>query len=338
MLGVFLNMILFALGILSIAAALVFFFTEKDNFYVRVYTLFFGYATLLICLGYSIMSIMTDTSKAWIPRIFGLYGIDVFMIFELAYLTRELKFKLMPRSIVLGFFTLWIFFDLLIFGRPSSLNYVRYPLYTAYENRGDIGYWFHYLYILVIAIVLISLAVKWYKSKFIKRDKAFVLEVVFANFAIFFAAIPDIFHSFFSSKYPTFGYSVAFAFLYFSWWFACRWHISFTPAVKNVCQEIFYTIDIPILIFDMEGQINTFNPKASVVFNLQKDKTTGLRDLFTLTDVETLRLLKKAKEGKGGQYSAAIKKTGEPCMITTSVKFDYAGEVLCIIGTVTEKV
>ena len=338
MLGVFLNMILFALGILSISAALIFFFTEKDNFYVRIYTLFFAYATLLICAGYSIMGIMTDTTKAWIPRIFGLYGIDVFMLFELAYLTRELKFKLTPRSIILGFFTLLVFFDLLIFGRPSSLTYVRYPLYTAYENRGDIGYRLHYLYILIIAISLIWLAVKWYKSKIVKRDRAFVLEVVLANFVILFASIPDIFHTHFSSKYPTFGYSLAFAFVFFSWWFASRWHVSFTPTVKNVCQEIFYTIDIPILIFDTEGKINTFNPKASVVFNLQEDKIAGLRDLFTLTDVETLRLLKKAKEGNGGQYFSTIKKNGEPCMIATSVKFDYAGEVLCIIGTVTKEV
>ena len=338
MLGVFLNMILFSLGMLSISTAFTFYIKEKDNFIIKGYILLFGIAVFFICVGYSVMGIIPDTTKVWIPRIIGLYGIDLFMLLELAYLSRDLKMKVTLRAILLGFFALLVLFDLLIFGRPSSLRYVRYPLYTAYENLGDMGYRLHYLFILIIAITLIFMAVKWYKSKIVKRDKAFILEVVWANFVILFASIPDIFHTHFSSKYPAFGYSAAFTFVYFSWWFACRWHISFTPSVKNVCQEIFYTIDIPILIFDMEGHINTFNPKAASAFDLQEGKLTGLRDLFTFTDVETLRLLKQAKEGNGGQYSTTVKKNGESCVISTSVKFDYAGEVLCIIGTVTKEV
>ena len=134
MLGVFLNMILFALGAISLTSGISFYIKEKDNTIIRCYILLFAVAAFLICGGYSVMSVFTDTSKAWIPRLFGLYGIELFLLLELAFLTRDLKIKTSIRSIIIGFFALLVLLDLLIFGRPASIRYVRYAHYTAYDN------------------------------------------------------------------------------------------------------------------------------------------------------------------------------------------------------------
>ena len=337
MLGVFLNMILFALGAISLTSGISFCIKEKDNTIIRYYILLFAVAAFLICGGYSVMSVFTDTSKAWIPRLFGLYGIELFLLLELAFLTRDLKIKKSIRSIIIGFFALLVLLDLLIFGRPASIRYVRYAHYTAYENVRSREHQFHYGMMFAFFLILLVLAVKWYKSKRIKRDKLFTLELICANFLLVLVTIPDVFHTHFSTKYPTFGYSSAFALVFFSWLFASRWHISFIPTVKNVCQEVYYTIDIPVLIFNTDGQLTTCNPKAQVVFGLDDDASPSLRDLFNFTDVENLRLLKKSNEGNGGQYFTSCKKNNENCLLSIAVKYDYAGEPLCFIGTVTKE-
>ena len=88
MLGVFLNMILFALGAISLTSGISFYIKEKDNTIIRYYILLYALAAFLICGGYSVMSVFTDTRKTWIPRLFGLYGIELFLLLELAFLTR----------------------------------------------------------------------------------------------------------------------------------------------------------------------------------------------------------------------------------------------------------
>ena len=91
------------------------------------------------------------------------------------------------------------------------------------------------------------------------------------------------------------------------------------------------------LIFNTDGQLTTCNPKAQVVFGLDDDASPSLRDLFNFTDVENLRLLKKSNEGNGGQYFTSCKKNNENCLLSIAVKYDYAGEPLCFIGTVTKE-
>ncbi len=337
MLGVFLNMVLFALGGIALTSGISFYIKEKENFIIRNYILLFAAAAFLVCGGYSIMSVFTDTTKAWIPRLFGLYGIELFLLLELAFLTRDLEIKKSIRGMTIGVFALLVLLDLLIFGRPGSIRYVRYAYYTAYENVKSNEHMFHYSMIFAFFLILLILAIKWYKSKVIKRDKLFTLELIASNFLLVLVTIPDVFHTHFSTKYPTFGYSAAFALVFFSWLFACRWHISFIPSVKNVCQEVYYTIDIPIFIFNIDGLLTACNPKASSVFGISENDKPGLRDLFNFTDVENLRLLKKAKDGKGGQYFTSCKKNNEACLLSLTVKYDNADEPLCLIGTVTKE-
>lgn len=337
MLGIVLNLILVSLAVLALAAGTSFYVQEKEAGYVRGYTHLFSIAVFFICAGYGIMGFLPYVKYAFIPRLVGLYGIDVFLLMELSFLTMELKQKPGIRGVIIGIFALYVLLDLIIFGRPSALNYVRYDFHTAYENKITGAFFFHYSFIIVICLVLLYHGIKWYKSQKNKRDRIFVVEIILANFVLLFAALPDMFNLPFAKKYPAFFYSLAFSIVYFSYWMAIRYHMTFTPTVKNVSQEIFYSIDVPVLIFDLEGAVSLFNPAAEEKCAIKDGRKATIRSLFTLSDVETLRLLSKARRGISEKLETKIKSNQKPCSIHCTIRMDYTGEPFCIIGTVVVK-
>ncbi len=337
MLGIVLNLILISLAVLALAAETSFYVQEKEAGYVRGYTHLFSIAVFLICAGYGVMGFMPYAEYAFIPRLVGLYGIDVFLLMELSFLTMELKRKPGIRGVTIGIFALYALFDLLIFGRPSALNYVRYDFHTAYENKMTGAFLFHYSFVSVICITLLHHGIKWYKIQKNKRDRLFVVEIILANFVLLFAALPDMFNLPFAKKYPTFLYSLAFSIVYFSYWIAVRQHLTFTPTVKNVSQEIFYSVDVPVLIFDLDGAVSLCNTAAEQECAIKGGSNATIRSLFTLSDVEMLRLLAKAKKGSPGKIETKIKSSKRPCSIHYTIRMDYTGEPFCIIGTVLMK-
>ena len=93
MLGIVLNLILVSLAVLALAAGTSFYVQEREAGYVRGYTLLFSIAVFFICAGYGVMGFLPYVNYAFIPRLVGLYGIDVFLLIELSFLTIELKRK-----------------------------------------------------------------------------------------------------------------------------------------------------------------------------------------------------------------------------------------------------
>ena len=342
--GIYLNLILACLAVLALTAGISFFVSEKESGHTRIAMLCLGIDTFFICMGYAVMGFMPNVDYAYIPRLAGLCAIDIFLLIELAFLSVEVKFKQSIQIFVLGFFILYAVLDIIIFGRPSAIIYVRYDFHTAYENVPNGGaFAFHYSYVSAIAIALMIHGVHWYKGKKLKRDKQFVVELILANFVILFAAFPDMFKGAFSTEHPTFSYSVAFAAVCFSFWFAIKQHNLFSPTVKNVSREIFHSLNVPILIFDMDGIAHSFNSCAQKSLHITEGESPTLRTIFTLSDVETLHLLARAKNGGTLQKETKIKEKGKEkdketteksCTIHLTTKLDNVGEPFCIICTV----
>ncbi|WP_027727823.1 hypothetical protein [Treponema sp. C6A8] len=334
MLGIVLNMILISTAVLALVSGIVFFLEEPDTAHVRNFTPLFGGAIFLICAGYSVMGLMPYTQYAFIPRIIGLFGIDIFLFLEFTFLTFELKTKLTIRYIICGFLALLIVFDLIIFGRPHTITYVRYNYHTSYENIGGGAFMYHYAYVCVVAFFMQTFGIQWYKSKKVHRDKRFSAQIMASNYVILLGALPDLFKGLGMEKYPTFLYSIAFAFVYFFFWVAVKQHLLFTPTVKNVCKDVFNSINVPILIFNLDGFISVFNPEAAQKLAIKEDGKPYLRNLFTISDIELMRLIARSKNGWCGQIQTKIKETGEDCTLNCVIRFDNVGEPFCIIGTV----
>ena len=336
MLGIFLNLILIALATLSLATGISFFIQERDSGYLRVHILLFNLAVFCICAGYGLMAFIPDIRYAPIPRLIGFAGIDFFLLAELSFVFRELNVRYNWYLLGMGFFIAWALLDIVIFGRPSVVEFIRLEYYTIYshDNMDERLHAFHYIFVSVIGLILFVHGVLWFKTKTLKRDKRFVLELILSNFIILFASITDIVNADFTHKFPSFSYSSAIAFTNFSLWFFFKQHIVFNPTVKNVSKEVFYSIDVPVLIFDMEGKVKLFNPCAQKTLRLQEEADANLRSVFTLSDVETLILLNHSKQGNETKLASRIKADDKECQLCCSIKKDNLNEPFCIICTV----
>ncbi|MBQ4378539.1 MAG: hypothetical protein II821_05015 [Treponema sp.] len=334
MLGVYLNIILIAFAVLSISAGLLFFVQKTIPLYLRTFTLLLSVSAFLICGGYAIMGFTADINYAFIPRFFGLFGINTFLLLELAYLLGDMKIKKIFRYIPIIFFALFGFSDLLLHGSKTSFTYIRHDLYTTYEISSMAHHIFHCCYVVSIALLLLLLSLKSYKMIKIKRDKRLHLSVIFANLFVLLAAVPDLTGSAIFEKCPSFIFCLGFMFVFFIWYYQIKRRASFIPSIENVSKEIFNTIDVPILIFDMNGILSMCNPSAISALRIPIEKENNLREIFTLRDVAALHIIAKAKKGINGTQDSFIKETGVPCTINYFVKLDYTGEPFCLIITV----
>ncbi|MCR5254058.1 MAG: hypothetical protein K6C98_10150 [Treponema sp.] len=339
MIAVYLNLILLSLAVLSLVAG-VSFFTQKSGFrHVRVFTLLFGIASAMVCGGYSIMGFMVNENWAFIPRLVGYFGIDTFLILEIEYVLFDMSKKTNVRYVPLGCLIVYEVFDMIVCGRPHALNYTRNAYYTFYQNSNPSIHLFHYSFILTTAVTLITIALLWYKQKTIKREKYFVITISFSHTFVFIASVLDFLNAKPIYNLRTFSFCAGIAFVFFVWFFSNRKYSKFIPSVENVSKEVFFTIDVPIVIFDLEGTIKVCNPAASNKFhttelNADENKIT-LRNYFTFSDVATMHLLSRSKNAMSGRYQTTIKTTGEPCFLTCFVKLDYTGDPFCVIGTIS---
>ena len=298
-----------------------------------VFIVWFGCFTAFVCGGYGIVGIYPDLSTIFIPRFIGLWGVDAFLLTELSYVVFDLKCSKTLTYTLIGCYTLFSLFDLIINGAKDSNIYIRNEFYTTFERSLKNKINFHFIFIFFLGIVLVILSILWYRSKKTKIEKDFVTRIIFSNYVLVFATLPFAFGTKFSKSYPSFLYSLGYVFVYFMWYLAIKKRMSLDITVRNVSQEIFYSVDVPFMIFSMDGQISLYNPSAKERLNINDEKQMSIRDLFEISDVDVLRLLAKAKNGEEFQIKVRSKATDDECMLRTSVKLDYAGEPFCIICT-----
>lgn len=335
MLGGFLNITLFSLGIISITFALAFFFQKNGYLYTRIFTILFGCAVFLSCAGHSVLALTADLRYAPILHAIGLIGIDSFLLFELAFLFYDMNVKRIVATIPIAAFAIFEFLDILFHIGKNCFIYISRQFYTSYELKNLFSYIFHYCYIFAIALFLLIFSVRWYKEKTIKREKRFGLHVILANLLIlFFDALSIASNMSLIEQSPNFAYCAAITVVFFIWYVQVKKYSSFVPSVQNVSKEVFKMIDIPVLIFDMNGNLDLYNSAADWELKIDGNKKNTLRDLFNLTDVEALRILAKANRAENGRFDTTIKATGKKRAVSFFVKIDYTGEAFCLIMTV----
>ena len=223
-------------------------------------------------------------------------------------------------------------------GGKKAVSYVSNDYYNKMEIADKLGHTIHLVYLGVMTLILVFLSVKWYKAKKSTRERRFVIQIIIANYTLLLAALPDIFAKSTSLKYPNVFYCIAFAIIFFAWISTLRKRLSLDMSIKNVSEGIFYSIDVPIIIFSETGQISFYNPSAEKFLGLKdKDsKNITIKDIFTLSDVEEMRLLNKAKHGENYLLKISNDEIKKNCLLKCSVKLDDTGELYCIIGTILQ--
>ena len=338
MLGLYLNLLLLAIAAFELAFGIFFRVREKEKSYARTFIPFFTLFAVMVCGGYSMMGFSPDDGpKAFIPRFIGFSGIDALMLTELSFLLFDINIKKIVKYIVIGICSLFSLFDLIIYGNENVCTFeMRDDCYTVFKIADKEAYLFHYAFLIVTSILLFVLFYFWYKSKTIKREKRFVNRIIMANCIVNLAILIDVAGSSFSEKYPAFFSCISSAFYYLIWMVAIHRKLSFSMTLENVSKGIFDTIQVPILIFSDDGKVSLYNPYAQKTLFITKTDSLYLRDLFSLSDVEELRLLAKTKRGENYQMKTTVKANGKSCLVKCSVEKDHSGEFFCVIGTVLD--
>lgn len=334
MIGIYLNLILFTFAILSLTAGIYFYMQKSLLVSMRIFTLLISFTTFLICSGYSVMGLTPNVDYAYIPRFFGLLGIDSFLLLELTYLLLDMKIKKVFHYLFLLFFSVFGFMDLILHGSKDSFLYIRHDTYTTYEINNIFHHTFHCTYVVCIALMLVILAVKCYRKIPMKRDKQFILSSISANIFVLITSMPSLTGNSFFVYCPSLIYCTGFTFIFFIFFLQLKKRATLIPSVENVSKEIFQIIDVPVLIFNMDGRLDLFNTSAGKKLQINGLHETKIRDLFSLTDVEELHLMAKAKKSINGGQNTTVRTTGRPCTLNYFVKLDYTGEPFCILMTV----
>ena len=335
MFGYFLHVIMVILAVIILFTAIVTHIRDgKKVQYDTHFIIFFGIFAAFVCGGYGLVGIYPDMDTIFIPRGFGFWGVDAFLLTELSYGLFELKYNKTILYGGIGAGTLYGIFDIVLNDRKDTVVYIKNDYYTVFAPNEPNHLLFHYIFLLVIGAVLIILSTLWYKSKKTKVEKDFVSKVIFSNYVLMLTAFPYILQTKQTQKYPAVLFSLGFAFVYFMWLRATKKRISINVDVKNISQEIFYTIDVPVIIISTEGKLSLCNPCAKEQLKITDEKNTAIRDLFIMSDVDELRLLTKSKRGEDYQLKVRTKASNAGCLLKCSVKSDYTGEPFCIICTV----
>ena len=334
MFGFFINIILIALAFFELAWGISLMCKERNSSKSWKFLPSIIFFSVIVCAGYGLMGIIPDVSKAYIPRFFGLWGCVGLLITEFSYIVFDLNTPRVPLIISTGFASLWGFLDLAAYGGKDVLNYIRNDFYNTMEVAKHSVHVFHYIFLSFIGAALIILSVKWYKSKRTKRERRSIVRIIIANYIVLFATLPDIFSKNNSSIYSTASFCIALSINFFMWISAIQQKFVFSMSTKNVSQEIFDSIDVPIIIFSETGEISLYNPSAQEFLGINVAQKVSIRDVFQISDVEQMRLLNKAKHGEDYLLKFTDNNNEKTYILKSSVKLDYAGEPYCIIGTI----
>ena len=334
MFSFFINLLLVALAFFELAWGLLLLVREKGFSTIKNFVPIFTVFSVMICGGYGLMGLIPDISKAFLPRFFGLWGCVALFLTEFTYILFDIGTNRLTQYITIGPATVWAILDLVIYGKKSAVNYIRGEFSNTIEIADSSSFIFHYIFLGVLGLSLLILSVKWYKSKKIKRERRFVVQIIIANYIVLFATLPNFFSLNGSVKYSTISYSIALSVNFFVWMSALQQKMAFNMTLTNVSEGIFYTIDVPIIIFSENGNVSLFNPCAQEFLGLKDSQKVSIRDLFKISDVEEMRLMAKAKRGEDYQLKVTDKASEKACLLKCSVKLDYAGEPYCIIGII----
>ena len=334
MFGFFINLLLVVIAAFELAWGIHIFLYVKEIALSRNFIATFTFFSVMICAGFGIMGIIPDVSKAYIPRFFGIWGCVALFLTEFSYILFDMNTPKLTQYIGIGVSTVWGIMDVVIYGQRRVNNYIHYDFYNTMETAYRPAHIFHYVFLGVLGAILLVLSVKWYKSKKIKREKRFVVHIIIANYIVLFATLPDIFSVNGTLKYPNIPYCLALGVNFFVWMKALKQNLSFRMSLKNVSEGIFYTIDVPVILFSTEGIISLYNPSAKEILALEDSKTTNIHDVLRISDVEEMRLFAKARHGENYELKALCYATNKMCLLKCSVKLDYVGEPYCIIGTI----
>ena len=334
----YINIIILMVGLTSVHLGVSFLRRERHT------KGFFKYAVFLLALGsglcslgYGLMSLTPNLQLAYIFRLLGLLGIDIYIIAEIILITSCLNMSRVAEYFIILVTTLAAILDLIIYGNPGANTFYRLENYTIYVRNDPYRHLFHYSYQIVIAFCLLLIGLVWAFHVKYRRDKELVFFAFVSNIIFALSSVPDFFLTMheipFLHAFYCIGVSVAFAVFYVS----ANDYMVFYITINSISKDIFSTLGTGLLVFDTNYHLNLTNEYAKKLLGLDKEpQRIRLREIFDLQPGEPLKMFEKSRDGIAIDYRLTANVTGKVTLVNFSCKMDRNNQPMCYILVATD--
>ncbi len=306
---------------------------------IRRYILFYGVFSAIWCLSYALLGVMPDISLCPYIRIIGLASICSFLMNEVFLGTEMAGISKRASVIIRISAAIASLIDILLFSNRALDIFVREDGYTRWYANPQVymGRYIHYVYEILMFLLLFILAIIWLKKIRLKRSRKFMAFLFMANFSLLFFSIPDtVFPNFGLPGVATSGIGGAVCTIVI--WYGANVVNSFNVSVGNITHRLFDFIEAGVIVFDTDRHIAIMNAYAEN--HLSGEKSGKLNDLFNISEADINNMFEK---GANEIYSTRLwDKKGEKAYSVklNSVKDTY-GEPYCILmvfADITEEI
>ncbi len=335
---IYINIILLIAGATSIHLGASFLRREwnaRGFFKFSIFLLAMGCGLCL--MGYSVMSLSAHVAVAYIFRLIGLIGINLYMVAELILMTSCLNFSRIAEFFVAGIATIAAIFDLVIYGHPDSTSFVRHFYYTSYIKNDPYRHLFHYTYLGILALCACIIGLFWaYNCKY-KREKRLVFFAFLSNIILAISAVPDLLKVKYNMNFVHLYFCTGILIAFLVFFVAANNYMTFYITVNSISRDIFSTLGTGLLVFDTNYHLNLANEYANKLLGLDKDPhRIRLKEIFRLKSGEPMKMFEKATEGIAIDYRLTADVTGKVTLVNFSCKMDRSNQPMCYILVATD--
>ena len=291
----------------------------------------------LCCMGYSVMALSPNLTVAYIFRVIGLLGINLYLIAEILLVASCLNISRVAEILIGTIASVAAGLDLIIYGSPNTDIFYRRHFYTSYYRADPYRHFFHYTYLLVVAICIFIILVTWALSVRYKRDKQLVFYAFLSNIIFAASGISDIIKPVHDIPFANIYYCGGVFFAYLILFHSANNYMTFYITVAGISKDIFSTIAAGLLVFDTNFHLNLANDYAKKILGLDKEpKRIRLKEIFDLKTGEPLMMFQKSQEGMAIDYRLTANVTGKAILVNFSCKMDRNNDPMCYILVATD--
>lgn len=322
--------ILFSNAIFSLAWLIVGLQKRERQYKGSTYLVFFTGASVIWSLGSGFLVFQTEVLPAHIARCVDLFGTVVYMIAVILILSTISNVSITLKRVFYGFTHLGFF----IFGYsllPDAFVFERQNWGMSFSFKSAVYGNIYTAFFLSCALIMVYLIYNML-TEGNKSARFFAKAFIVVWLIIVIGSVSDMVLPIFGAPSAP-GSSIAQFWGLVIVWYAMD-HVSHSIiSVKNMSEQVYYSISSPVFMTDKDGKIIVYNDAAASFFKVDRDssETHNINEYFTIP-----ANAKYYDGGKTVSFEAHCKANGILCSVQGNKVIDRFDELIGYIGVLTD--
>lgn len=328
--GLLLSYLIFGLSIVSLILGFYYLRCNKNSELSKYY-LIASIGSAIWGLGFGFLIIQTNEIYAWYCRVFGMIGVFIYAIFGIKVFTTIANTPDKLKKIIVNISYLGIFlYPFVVLPERQIFQLADFGMSYVFAN--DIWNTLYYSYSVIVLVLFICILIKMRKDSKLKRqrylnNKLWLFFICFCGGTVLDTLLPMLGVGAFPGS--TLSQFVAIFIVYN----ALIYEKNNSLSLENVSNHLYYSINMPILVFNSDKKVNFVSEAAYSYFQITKgeEEKVTIKDLFVLaTNDDGNDVFNSANK----EYF--VKKNDSYCSVVVEEVKDTYGDVVGYIMLVTD--